>query len=141
MMRTSEPPHHDATTARSRYRVARQHNAGAGRRSQPRAMRVRPVPGARIWIDFVTRISYTKASSKIGFRSADPVRCRGTLLSEPARLCAAIGTARLWKLLNRLHVQPQARQPHARQAYAYQSHGDPSGAIAHYHARIRVWAA
>ena len=52
------------------------------------------------------------------------------LLSEPARLCAAIGTAQLWKLLNRMRVQPQTRQSHA---------GPRSrGAIAHRPAQIRV---
>jgi hypothetical protein len=50
------------------------------------------------------------------------------LLSEPARLCAAIGTARLWKLLNRMRVQPQARQ----------SHMYSDGAIAHFPVRTRV---
>jgi len=29
------------------------------------------------------------------------------LLSEPAQLCAAIGTAQLWKLLNRIRAQPR----------------------------------
>jgi len=52
------------------------------------------------------------------------------LLSEPARLCAAIGTAQLWKLLNRMRVQPQARQSHA----GLRSRG----AIAHRSAQIRV---
>ena len=50
------------------------------------------------------------------------------LLSEPAQLCAAIGTAQLWKLLNRMRVQPQARQSHA---YS-------GGAAAHHPDRARV---
>src|SRR6476469_1503814 len=52
MMRTSEPPHHDAATARSRYCVARQYNAGAGRLSQPRAMRVQ----LAAWREDLTRL-------------------------------------------------------------------------------------
>jgi len=40
----------------------------------------------------------------------------GRSIHEPARLCAAIGTAQLWKLRNRRHVQPQARQSQARQS-------------------------
>jgi hypothetical protein len=57
----------------------------------------------------------------------------GRSIHEPARLCAAIGTAQLWKLLNRRRAQPQARQSQGCQLRAYFG-----GATAHCLARARV---
>src|SRR4029079_10489025 len=100
--------------------------------SQPRAMRVQPLLGA----GDLNRLCNANLVHKgilqnwVWKRGAG---CRGMLLSEPARLCAAIGTARLWKLLNRIRVQPQARQSHACRSHMYSD-----GAIAHFPVRTRV---